>query len=568
MEITSDVSDYLSVASTDDAAVYQTGYVVSNMTAYGIFGDNDHNLAYILESGTLTGLQYFQADGGYLHFRQTGGTAQFYGMRRTKTTLDPLPFDLVFGGSAYAYLPFYCTESAMFRNCHMNIAMMDDADVDLGLLRADNYGTNYVHIIALNGGRLTMATRENSRNVYFAFNGGTLQPRDSDGGAYIFGQNKNNGSSYEAWIRVYEKGGRVIHRAKGLGDNQYMRPPPICEPADNVVWSISIPEGHELETKVWNTPPSIVIVDSTGAGSNAVAVADWDFYSGHVTNITVLCRGENYSACSSEDISPTVTAKFRLSATDDLNLCPSVPVVTGSGVSGDFTFVCNENGAGFQVQYVTNTYRGATIIDADIDGEYEHNEDTSGLANYIHAVMVEGSRGGTCFLNTTNIIIKSGLLDPVSAPFSSIFPSVTRLELYGGHLIRASYTIKDVVVGGESWLRGFNGAAPATVIVPADGTLAVDYGAVVTNGVIVLPKLKYGTVTLNSGAKIMVKGWEKLPRGKKVPILDLSGVTTFTTKANATLVQGDEGDIFWGEGDDAKILYARRHSDGFFMIFK
>ena len=240
VEITADVSDYLSVASTDDAAVYQTGYVVSNMTAYGIFGDNGHNLAYILESGTLTGLQCFQADGGYLNFRQMGGMARFNGMRRTKSTLDTLPFDLVFGGSAYAHMPLYSTDSILFRNCHMNIAVMDDADVDLGLLRADGFGTNYVHIVALNGGKLTMSTREGSRNVYFAFNGGTLQPLDGAGGAYIFGESKVTAAKYDPWIRVYEKGGRVIHRSKGTGDNQYVRPPPICEPVDNVVWSILV----------------------------------------------------------------------------------------------------------------------------------------------------------------------------------------------------------------------------------------------------------------------------------------------------------------------------------------
>lgn len=578
VEIISDVRDNLDIATTADVAIYQDGYVVSNMVAHGLFGVDDHSVAYILRDGLFTGAQYLQADGRYLHFRQTGGTVNFSAIAHTRAanTANTLPYDLVFGGVADAYLPFWGEDDKTgsagteFRECNVNIAVMDDANVYGGLFRADGLGTNYTHVIALNGGLLTMSTREGSRNVYFAFNGGTLQPLDGAGGAYIFGESKVTAAKYDPWIRVYEKGGRVIHRSKGTGDNQYVRPPPICEPVDNVVWSIPIPEGHELKTRVWDTPPSIVIVDSTEAGSNAVAVADWDFYSGHVTNITVLCRGENYSACGADDEKPTVTAKFRLSVADNLASCLSVPVVTGPGVSGDFAFGGNENGCGFQVQYVTNTYRGATIIDTDIDGEYEHNTNTTGLANYKHVVMVEPTRGSTCFLNTTNIIMKSGLLDPGSSSISAIFPSVTRLELYGGHIVRISHTFKDVVVGGETWLRNYTltASTAVTVTVPADGTLAVDYGAVVTNGVIVQPKLKYGTVTLNSGAKIMVKDWEKLPRGKKVPVLDLSGVTTFTTKANATLVSDDEGDIFWGEGDDAKILYARRRADGYFMIFK
>ena len=450
----------------------------------------------------------------------------------------------------------------------MNIAVMDNADVNVGLLRADGTGTNYIHVIALNGGLLTMSNRAVGRNVYYAFNGGTLQPQAGSPGSYMFGISRASASSYDAWIRVYENGGRVIQRPTGPNNDSYVYPSQIQKPADNVVWSIPIPDGHELKTKVWDTPPSVLIVDSTRAGSNAVAVADWDFDSGYVTNVTVLCRGENYSACGADDVSPTVTARFRLSATDDLELCPSVPVVTGPGVSGDFTFSAIGTGHGIAVRFATNTYCGATIVDMDIDGRLEHTEGiTTKDVQYRNALMAYNS-GNTRFLNTTSIVVRSGLLWPQSA-VSTQFPDVTRLELYGGHIISQAYSFPDVVVGGETWLSSYNSSAYlATLTVPADGTLAVDYGAVVTNDVIVTPKLKYGTVTFNSGSKIAMKDWSRLPRGKRTLVLDLSEVGTFTTRDNATLVESDEGVIVWGTDSDANKLYARRNADGMMMIFR
>ena len=199
--------------------------------------------------------------------------------------------------------------------------------------------------------------------------------------------------------------------------------------------------------------------------------------------------------------------------------------------------------------------------------EADHRDHTGEqYADYRRSIVTYSNRSGY-ILNSTSIVIRSGLIW-AGISLNTTFPSATRLELYGGHLGNNGGTFTNVVVGGETWLRGFSGGGAISVTVPTDGTLEVDYGAVVTNGVIVMPKLKYGTVTLNSGVKIKAKGWEKLPRGKKVPVLDLSEVTTFTTKANATLVQSEEGEIIWGEGDDAKILYARRRADGFFMIFK
>ena len=573
VEITSDVSDNLYIATTADAAAYQDGYVVTNWQANGYLGRNDHSAAYILRDGIFTGLQILRVDGRYLHFRQTGGNVGFQYLMHAASanTANTLPYDLVFGGSAYASPLFYKGDGSEFKECNMNIAVMDNADINAGLLRADGTGTNYIHVIALNGGLLTMSNRQGGRNVYYAFNGGTLQPRASDPGSYMFGENRAaSGSQYDIWVRIYESGGRIIQRPTGLNNASYVYPAQIRKPEDNVVWSIPIPDGHELKTKVWDTPPSVLIVDSTGAGSNAVAVADWDFDSGYVTNVTVLCRGENYSACGADDASPTVTAKFRLSATDNLKLCPSVPVVTGPGVSGDFTFSAVGSGSGIAMRNATNTYCGATIVDMDIDRRWEHTEGvTTKSVEYLNSLMVY-TTGNTRFLNTTSIVIRSGALWP-SGAVSTQFPDVTRLELYGGHITTKTYSFPDVVVGGETWLCSYNTSGyPATLTVPADGTLTVDYGAVVTNDVIVTPKLKYGTVTFTNDTKIAlnVRDWSKLPRGKKVPVLDLSGVTTFTTRDMATLLQPEDGKIAWGSGDDAKILYARRNADGMFLIFR
>lgn len=419
VEITSDVSDHLGIATTADAAVYQTGHVVSNMQAHGFLGANDHSAAYILEDGLFTGYQLLRVDGRYLHFRQMGGIVSFQYMTHTKNsnTANTLPYDLVFGGSANASFPFFKEDDKSgsagteLKECSINLAVMDDATVNAGLLRADGAGTNYIHVLALNGGLLTMSNRQGGRNVYYAFNGGTLQPRASDPGSYMFGENRAaSGSQYDIWVRVYESGGRIIQHPTGANNASYVYPAQIRKPEDNVVWSIPIPDGHELKTKVWDTPPSVLIVDSTDAGSNAVAVADWDFDSGYVTNVTVLCRGENYSACGADDASPTVTARFRLSATDDLKLCPSVPVVTGPGVSGDFTFSAIGSGSGIVMRNATNTYCGATIVDMDIDRRWEHTEGvTTKSVEYLNSLMVY-TTGNTRFLNTTSIVIRSGAL--------------------------------------------------------------------------------------------------------------------------------------------------------------
>ena len=99
---------------------------------------------------------------------------------------------------------------------------------------------------------------------------------------------------------------------------------------------------------------------------------------------------------------------------------------------------------------------------------------------------------------------------------------------------------------------------------PADGTLTIDYGAVKTNDVIVTPKLRYGSFTFASGATVAFKGWDELPKGRRVEVLDLSAVPTVS--GTPTLESCEDGVLQW-DGVEKK-LYARRQADGFFLIFK
>lgn len=554
--------DYVGhVGKTESTVVRQRDHDVDVLSNNNQFGASGTVAAYLLESGRMTipDARYYQYYGDYTLFRQTGGgyTNIYSFTRRTgQVTDDTIRSDFIFGGNASALIaigndPGFCADSV--------IAVIGSAHVYANSINRSGDTANFRHMIAVNdGGRIDASVGNGNSRLYVPFNGGTYHGRSS--GLYMFGQNSGSSGAAPTWIRVYEAGGCIVHSNDVVSDNRYFAPPPVCDPVGNVVLSIDLPDSVKNNNGAgWDFVPAVVIKDETTAGSNAVAVADYDFDSRTITNITIICRGENYSGMPGD-----VTAELRYKATG--NALATMNCTVGPCKSGPFTWAGGGQGA-IQIQYATHTYSGPTVIDMDRYDEADHRDHTGEqYPDYRRSIVTYSNRSGY-ILNSTSIVIRSGLIW-AGISLNTTFPSATRLELYGGHLGNNGGTFTNVVVGGETWLRGFSGGGAISVTVPTDGTLEVDYGAVVTNGVIVLPKLKYGTVTLNSGVKIKAKGWEKLPRGKKVPILDLSGVTTFTTKANATLVQGDEGDIFWGEGDDANILYARRRTDGYFMIFK
>ena len=518
--------------------------------------------AWLLEGGSLAirnrNTRWY-AHGRYVHFRQTGGTFYVRLWQRNDACNDAysLPTDFIYGGSAVATNSYDSSDQGHFFGA-MTLAVMDDAQVSATGINGTGVNTNYAHVVALNGGVLTGGTILGSKSVYFAFNGGTLRNESSGPAVYGISSTQSPG---ERWVRVYERGGSVENNNSLGNNNLYLDHPPVLEPVGNVVWSI--PVSAELEQKVFQTPPAVVITDSTGAGSNAVAVADYDFDSGKVTNITVICRGENYS-----DAVGDVTANVFFKRGDPLLEMPIVCSV-GPCQGGDFRF------AGRRAirlrDNLTNTYHGVTIVDTDIRREADHTGD---VKYHLHALFIgRGADDKVCFLNSTGIVVRSGCLWlSGGGNISRAFPAATRLELYGGHVANGTYSFADIVVGGETWLvnheRQYNYSA--TLALKEGGTLWVDVADATTN----TPKLCYGTLKFGTGVKLTIKNPEMLKtrvfKGEWT-LLDLSGVTNVTGIGNlvldADLVQDllRYGRLKWDAGT-RKLTW--RSNDGFCVRFK
>ena len=255
--------------------------------------------AWLLEGGSLAirnrNTRWY-AHGRYVHFRQTGGTFYVRLWQRNDACNDAysLPTDFIYGGSAVATNSYDSSDQGHFFGA-MTLAVMDDAQVSATGINGTGVNTNYAHVVALNGGVLTGGTILGSKSVYFAFNGGTLRNESSGPAVYGISSTQSPG---ERWVRVYERGGSVENNNSLGNNNLYLDHPPVLEPVGNVVWSI--PVSAELEQKVFQTPPAVVITDSTGAGSNAVAVADYDFDSARwvMSRRTCSSRGAiRFSKC-------------------------------------------------------------------------------------------------------------------------------------------------------------------------------------------------------------------------------------------------------------------------------
>ena len=505
--------------------------------------------AYILENGQLALSGKWYSYSHYLHFRQNGGLFNLYSWQRPESENGEytLPADFIYGGSAVATNAFE-SSTPMFLG-PMNISVMGDAKVNAGWLRSTTKeGGRHIHNVCVNGGELAMDTRSGSTNVYYSFNGGTL--RNHNSAPTMFGNNDRHDNP--VWVRIYENGGCIYNDNINASNNQYLYLPHLKEPVGNVVWNVEI--SDELRGKVWQSPPSVVITDSTGAGSNAVAIADYDFDSGKVTNITVTCRGENYGSASG-----AVTANLRYKNGEALLSTPLVCSV-GPCTGGDVTLA---GGKTIYAGGITNTYHGATIVDMDREGVYDHP--ASGQEPAYHSFVIKPRE--PLFSNCTNVVVKSGDFyydsDSGGVQLTTYFPNCSRLELYGGHISKWAYSGRDLVVGGECWLCNHNFGYQASLTVPADGTLTVD-AACLTNGV--TPKLKYGTVEFTSGAKITVKNWEAIPNdGEYHTLLDLSEVKTVTGTPEVEIPDGLSGKAQIRWDSDASKLRMRR-SRGFLMI--
>ena len=528
-----------------------------------IFGRNGGYPAYLLEGGTLTfpsGDLFF--NGTYTHFRQTGGTFRPYDIHKTAREGD-LRTDVVIEGDSQLVKGHYG-----FRNFRgpICIAVCGNAQADLGWFGNADAAVQaamapHEHIFALNGGFTTMNSYANLTN-YYAFNGGTL--------ATTYGQHTLFGrEDGKPWVRIYEKGGE-LRTIDGL---RSVNLPALKEPEGNVVWSIALTD--ELRGKVWQSPPAVYIDDATG--SNAVAVVDYDFDSGKVTNITVVCRGENYTPDGA-------TANLYYRAGEKL-LENNLVCTTGPCQGFDVTLSSTEKAGVFRYlgtnAGMTNTFHGTLTVDMDMSKCADYggtltngvSGDTPRYGGSLN--LYESSQ--VCFLNCTNIVLKSGMIYSVAPggsrgllnhkyPEIDAFPDCNRIELYGGHLAGGRIEYRETVIGGRIALISHNMVNDAGYLyIPTNGTLYIDAPSVVAGNT---PSLEKGRFYFGSGAKVKIQNPETLRDldGSRV-LLDLSG-----TSVSGTVVfeppAGLEDVVSFRWDETAKKLYARKKLGGFRIIFK
>ena len=540
------------LAETNDAVgiVRQQGGSVT-LSDGTIFGRNGGYPAYLLEGGTLTfpsGDVFFE--GTYTHFRQTGGTFRPYDIHKTARE-GALRTDVVIEGDSQLvkrHLGF-CN----FRG-PICIAVCGNAEADLGWFGSSDSPipaemAPYEHIFAFNGGVATMNSSANITNSY-AFNGGTLVT--TYGQYALFGQESGN-----TWVRIYENGAglRIVEgdrfRSVGL--------PALKEPVGNVVWSIALTD--ELRGKVWQSPPAVYINDLTGL--NAVAVVDYDIDSGKVTNITVLCRGENYTLNGA-----TANLYYRAGEKlleNDL-VCTTGPCqgfdVTLSSTSraGIFKYVANSG--------LTNTFHGTLTVDMDMSkcvdyGGASTNGVTGDNIRYGGSLNLYDS-SQVCFPNCTNIVLKSGMIYSVGGngllnhkyPTKDAFPNCNRIELYGGHLARGRIEYRETVIGGRIALIAHDMSSDqANLYIPSDGTLYIDAPSVVAGNT---PSFERGWVHFESDAKVKIQNPESLrDLDSSRVLLDLSGTTVSGTIAFEP-PEGLENVVSFRWDATAQKLYARK----------
>ena len=296
------------------------------------FGEGEDSAAVLLmQGGAFEIASQFFPKGSYFQFRKTGGNpCRFYPYQKLDgVASDAIPRDVVFGGSGVV------TGYVSGIRGSVNFAMMDDVYLSWPFSTGNNCSgawidVSYGAILAINGGHAVLNTTSSGgpcgyRGGFYAFNGGILETTYGASSAFGPFNDSNNQPSYRN-VCIYEKGGGFINGC-GMdgGSKRSVKMPAFREPEGNVVWSIPIPPEHEINSMTFTAPPSVIIEDSTGSGSNATAVVDWDYDTEKITNITVLCRGEAYS-----DVPGAVTANLRYRAGSE-NYLLETPLVCEVG---------------------------------------------------------------------------------------------------------------------------------------------------------------------------------------------------------------------------------------------
>ena len=184
----------------------------------------------------------------------------------------------------------------------------------------------------LNGGTLIVPfIMKNTGNGYFNFNGGTLKARTSSASFMT------NGCVSAAYVYG---GGAIIDD----GGNSITIAQPLLAPTGNGVSLGTL----AVSGSGFAAPPVVDINDSTGAGTNATAIATIDA-NGNITGVTMTCPGVGYTG------------------TPIFNFTSGGGVVTQTGsasttpsASGGLT----KQGTGTLTLTGTNTYTGLTAVSA------------------------------------------------------------------------------------------------------------------------------------------------------------------------------------------------------------
>ena len=596
--------------------------VQPNITGDGTsFGSGvGSHVSWLFEGGSYTvedAGKYLCFYGNYTYFRQTGGLFAPGRFAVNSNASGDIRPDFVFGGTGEARIRgkscptrppvFTFMDSVIFTHVYNSVGWYwENLSKSGHIIWAHNGGVAYYAFYPTWSTDTGNATSSPTNN-FFAFNGGmrgfkSNYTSDSEQTRLsLFGWNPS--------VRIYENGGGILFDRSDA--SWTFKSFDFYEPEGNVVKSIAL--SDEVKNKVWQYPPAVEIYDPEGDGTNAAAIVDYDFDTGRITNILVVCKGENYSASTKANLRYKAGVENRL-------LTTPLDVVVGPEQGGDFIFATTNLGAQVHLRTMTNYTHGALIVDMDRLGVADHGKNANGFGNFLLLFYSKNPVNDSYFPNVTNIILKSGGLDSENGwgychnvPGYAILPKSWKIEMYGGHMTGGSLRFEDVTIGGEIWLRNHSEqtAREGDLRVCSSksdnddwqyypGMVTLDV-ACLTNGV--TPKIKYGNVRFYCGnanttlpalagktnSVVTVKNWECIPKSRGwTTILDLSG-TTVNVPSSSTVPtplghrvstpdivypEGSEGELLikWemNPSDETKPykLLARRISNGTMLIFR
>ena len=422
----------------------------------------DSHAGWLFEGGSYCASdpsKYICFYGDYMYFRQTRGLFSVGRLAIRNDTPGYIRSDFIFAGTGAAEIRgrsspmrealFAFADSAKFRyaadanGCFWNLSRNGNT------IWAHNGGVaNY----AFHPGWNTDTGNKSSAptNNVFAFDGGMR--------GFSSGYVDENGAAkslfgHSPTVKIYENGGGILFEA---GRRWRLSNFEVREPEGNVVKSIAM--SDELRNMVFQSPPSVEIYDPVGNGTNAAAIVDYDFDTGRITNISIVCKGENYSTEAKANLRYKAGAENRLLATP-------LHVEVGPEWGGDFVFASTNFGAQAWLGAVTNYTHGALVVDMDRLGLVDGNED-DGFQASLSSEGCENTvllryRGTSVpiprFENCSKLVVRSGCVSVWSGwgfNHNHMFPNCFNLELYGGHLSGGTLAATNVVVGGTTWLTG------------------------------------------------------------------------------------------------------------------